>query len=100
MKVGDDCGVVPLLLLVEGALDRGGNAPECDDVCASLCEASRIATLSSATVKVTSRLNRITSTRIALVCTVLLHHALRAGAEIASGESRNERADDADPYAR
>jgi hypothetical protein len=42
----------------------------CAPGCESECEASRIATLSNATVNVTRRLNRITSTRNALVCTV------------------------------
>ena len=38
--------------------------------CDSECDASRIATLSNATVNVTRRLNRISSTRNALVCTL------------------------------
>jgi hypothetical protein len=45
-------------------------APRCDAEGESECDASRIATLSKATVNVTRRLNRITSTRNALVCTV------------------------------
>jgi hypothetical protein len=45
-----------------------GCAPGRDE-CDSLCEANRIATLSNATVNVTRRLNRISSTRNALVCT-------------------------------
>ena len=53
-----------------------------------MCEANRIATLSNATVNVTRRLNRISSTRNALVCTVQLHHVLQCAAEIAGGESR------------
>lgn len=66
----------------EGTEDDGADADGCADVdvpargagcptgCGVECEASRMATLSSATVKVTRRLNRITSTRNALVCTV------------------------------
>ena len=78
--VPDGTGVVPAVLGV-------GCAPACDE-CASLCDASRIATLSNATVNVTRRLNRITSTRNALVCTVLLHHVLRPAPAIVGGESR------------
>ena len=76
----DGADVVP-------AVDGVGCAPACDE-CASLCEANRIATLSNATVNVTRRLNRITSTRNALVCTVLLHHGMRPTAAIVGGESR------------
>jgi hypothetical protein len=57
----------------EGAgVEAGGFdvVPRCEAECESWCDASRIATLSKATVNVTRRLNRITSTRNALVCTV------------------------------
>lgn len=74
--------------MLDGAVDPDGNAPGRNVECESECDANRIATLSSATVKVTRRLNRITSTRNALVCTVLLHHALRLRPQIAGGESR------------
>lgn len=54
---------------LDGAVDPDGSAPGRNDECESECEAKRIATLSNATVSVTRRLNRITSTRNALVCT-------------------------------
>jgi hypothetical protein len=75
----DGTDVVPAVVGV-------GCAPAREE-CASLCEANRIATLSNATVNVTRRLNRITSTRNALVCTVLLHHGMRPAAAIVGGES-------------
>lgn len=76
----DGADVVPAVVGV-------GWAPARDE-CASLCDANRIATLSNATVNVTRRLNRITSTRNALVCTVLLHHGLPLTTAIFGGESR------------
>ena len=58
---------------VDGAGDNELVVPlglDCVPSCESECDASRMATLSSATVNVTRRLKRITSTRKALVCTV------------------------------
>jgi len=75
-------------VVLDGALDPDGSAPGRNVEGESECDASRMATLSSATVSVTRRLNRITSTRNALVCTVLLHHAWPLRPQIAGGESR------------
>lgn len=77
-----------VVALVDGDVEPDGSAPGRNDECESECDASRIATLSNATVSTTRRLNRISSTRNALVCTIQLHHASGPTRAICTGESR------------
>jgi hypothetical protein len=89
---GDVPGLVGVVVAGDGvdvAPARGAAGDDDDDgvrgvaPARELCESPwvemRMATLSSATVRVTSRLKRISSTRNALVCTVSLDHRTRAG---------------------